>query len=86
MLHTEIKIRDLYRVLNEFKKGYKPGNNLVKGENGKEALYNILMEFGIPIKMCLNETYSRVCIGEHLSDSFPIQNGLNQGVAESIER
>jgi hypothetical protein len=31
------------------------------------------------IKMCLNETYSKVCIGKHLSDSFPIQNGLKQG-------
>jgi hypothetical protein len=30
------------------------------------------------IKMCLNETYSKVCIGKHLSDSFPIQNGLKQ--------
>jgi hypothetical protein len=29
--------------------------------------------------MCLNETYSKVCIGKHLSDSFPIQNGLKQG-------
>jgi hypothetical protein len=35
----------------------------------REALYNILIEFGIPrklvglIKMCLNETYSRVRIG-----------------------
>jgi hypothetical protein len=33
------------------------------------------------IKMCLNETYSKVCIGKHLSDSFPIQNGLKQGNA-----
>jgi hypothetical protein len=33
--------------------------------------------------MCLNETYSKVCIGKHLSDSFPIQNGLKQGVALS---
>jgi hypothetical protein len=30
------------------------------------------------IKMCLNETHSKVCIGKHLSDSFPIQNGLQQ--------
>jgi hypothetical protein len=30
------------------------------------------------IKMCLNETHSKVGIGKHLSDSFPIQNGLNQ--------
>jgi hypothetical protein len=29
--------------------------------------------------MCLNETYSKVSIGKHLSDSFPIQNGLKQG-------
>jgi hypothetical protein len=33
--------------------------------------------------MHLNETYSKVCIGTHLSDSFPIQNGLKQGDALS---
>jgi hypothetical protein len=33
--------------------------------------------------MCLNETYSKVRIGKHLSDSFPIQNGLKQGDALS---
>jgi hypothetical protein len=33
--------------------------------------------------MCLNETHSKVCIGKHLSDSFPIQNGLKQGDALS---
>jgi hypothetical protein len=31
--------------------------------------------------MCLNETYSKVCIGKHLPDSLPIQNGLKQGEA-----
>jgi hypothetical protein len=31
--------------------------------------------------MCLNETYSKVRIGKHLSDSFRIQNGLKQGNA-----
>jgi hypothetical protein len=35
------------------------------------------------IKICLNETYSKVCVGKHLSDSFPIQNGLKQGDASS---
>jgi hypothetical protein len=35
------------------------------------------------IKMCLNETYSKVCIDKHMSDSFPIQNGLKQGDALS---
>jgi hypothetical protein len=29
--------------------------------------------------MCLNETYSKVHIGKHLSDSFPIQNCLLNG-------
>jgi hypothetical protein len=33
--------------------------------------------------MCLNETYSKVRISKHLSDSFPIQNGLKQGDAFS---
>jgi hypothetical protein len=27
-------IRDLYRGINEFKRGYRPRNNLVKDENG----------------------------------------------------
>jgi hypothetical protein len=33
--------------------------------------------------MCLNDTYNKVRIGKHLSDSFPIQNGLKQGDALS---
>jgi hypothetical protein len=33
------------------------------------------------IKMCLNETYSRVRIGNILSDKFATQNGLKQGDA-----
>jgi hypothetical protein len=51
---------------------------------GREALYNILIEFGIPrklvglIKMCLTETYSIVRIGKNLSDKFSIENGLKQ--------
>jgi hypothetical protein len=35
------------------------------------------------IKMCLHETYSKQCTGKHLSDNFPIQNGLKQGDALS---
>jgi hypothetical protein len=35
------------------------------------------------IKLCLNETYGKVRIGKHLSDSFPIQNGIKQGDALS---
>jgi hypothetical protein len=33
--------------------------------------------------MCLNETCSKVRIGKLLSDKFPIQNGLKQGVSLS---
>jgi hypothetical protein len=33
------------------------------------------------IKICLNETYSRVHTGKNLSDAFPIQNDLKQGDA-----
>jgi hypothetical protein len=35
------------------------------------------------IKMCLNDTYSKVRIDKHLSDRFPIQNSLKQGDALS---
>ena len=31
--------------------------------------------------MCLNETYSRVRVGKHLSDMFHIKNGWKQGDA-----
>jgi hypothetical protein len=47
-------------------------------------LYNSLTEFWVPmklvrlIKMCLNETYSKVHIGKYLSGMFPVQNGLKQ--------
>ena len=50
-------------------------------------MYNIRNECCVPmklirlIKMCLNETCSRVRIGKHLSDMFPINNGLIQGDA-----
>jgi hypothetical protein len=35
------------------------------------------------IKMCLNKTYSKVCICKYFPDNFPIQNGLKQGDALS---
>jgi len=49
-----------------------------------ELLYNILIEFGIPMKLvrlinvCPNETYSRVGGDRHLSDMFPFKNGLKK--------
>jgi hypothetical protein len=54
-----------------------------------EVLHNILIEFGIPmklvrvIKMSLNETDINICADKHLSAAFPIQNGLKQGDALS---
>jgi hypothetical protein len=48
----------VHQLFIDFKKTY----DLVR----KEVLYNILIEFGVPmklvglIKMCLNETYSKV--------------------------
>jgi hypothetical protein len=36
------------------------------------------------IKTCLKERYSNVHVGKHLSDNFPIQNGLKQGDALSL--
>jgi hypothetical protein len=48
----------------------------------RAVFYDILIEFGIPvkivrlIKMCLNETYSRVQAGKYLSGAFPIINAL----------
>jgi len=48
-------------------------------------LYNILIEFGISmklvrlVKVCLTGTYSRVRVGKNLSHMFPIRNGLKQG-------
>jgi len=47
--------------------------------------YNILTEFGVPkklvrlIKMCLNQTYSKVRVGKNPPYAFPVENGLKQG-------
>jgi hypothetical protein len=55
----------------------------------REVLFSIHIEFGVPmklvrmIKMCLNETYSKIYMGNHLSDSYLIKNGLKQGDALS---
>jgi hypothetical protein len=68
-------------TLVDFKKAYDSVR--------REVLYNILIEFGVPlnlvrlIKMCLNESYSEVRIGKHLSGNVLIQNGLKQGDALS---
>jgi hypothetical protein len=64
----------VYQLFTDFKKAY----DLVR----REVLYNILIEFVITlklvslIKMCLNETYSRVQEGQHLSDRFPVNSAI----------
>jgi hypothetical protein len=50
----------------------------------REVLQCILIESGIHklvrlIKLCLNESNSTVRECKHLSDMFPIKNGLKQG-------
>jgi hypothetical protein len=46
-------------------------------------LYSILIDFGVPMKVfrLIKITYSKVRIGKYLSDTFAIQNGLQQGYA-----
>jgi hypothetical protein len=50
----------------------------------REVFCNIPIAFDIPmkhvrlIKMCLNETYSRVWVGKHLYDIFPVKHGWKQ--------
>jgi hypothetical protein len=71
----------IHKLFREFKKYYDSVR--------RKVLYIILIKFEIPIKllrlikMCLNETYSKVHKAKHLSDSFPIENGLKQGDALS---
>ena len=69
----------MHQLFIDFKKAYDSVR--------REALYNNLIQFGIPkklvrlIKMCLTETYSRVLVGKNLSEIFPIRNGMKQGDA-----
>jgi hypothetical protein len=71
----------VHQLFIDFKKAYDSVR--------REVLYNILIEFGIPMKLvrlvqiCLNETYSRVWVGKHLSDTFTVKNGLKLGNALS---
>jgi len=66
----------VYHLFISFKKAYDSVR--------REVLYNILIQFGIPmklvrlIKMFEAETYSRVRISKNLSDMFPIRNGLKK--------
>ena len=66
----------VHQLFTYFKKAYDSVR--------RDVLYNILVEFGITMKqvrltqMYLNETYSRVRVGRHLSDMFTIKNSLKK--------
>jgi hypothetical protein len=66
----------VHQLLISFKKAYDSVR--------REVLHNILIKFGIPmklfglIKMYLNEICTKIRTGKHFSDAFPIQNGLKQ--------
>jgi hypothetical protein len=81
-LHTYMTLLEIYngtvpQLLIDFEKAYESVR--------REALYKFLIEFGIPmklvrlIKICLNETYSKVHTGKNVSGAFPIQNGPKRG-------
>jgi hypothetical protein len=67
-------LNEMYSIVHigkqDFKKAYDPVRRVL--------LYSILTESEVPmklvrlIKMCLNGMCSKVSIGKHLSDTFPI--------------
>ena len=69
----------MHQLFVDFKKAYDSVR--------REVLCNIRIESVIPMKlvrlieMCLNETYSRVQVGQRLSDVFSIKNGSKEGDA-----
>jgi hypothetical protein len=69
----------VHQLFIDFKKAYDSVR--------EEVLHNILIRFVMPtklvrlIKMCLNETYDKVCMGKHLPDILIMQNRRKQGDA-----
>jgi len=71
-------IQSFVRTINKFI-DFKKAYDSIK----RKKLYSILIRFGILkkivqlVRMCLSDPISRV--GNNLSDSFKIRNGLKQG-------
>jgi hypothetical protein len=69
----------VYQILTDFKKAYDSVS--------RKFLYNIFMEYDFPeipvrlITMCQSESCSRFWVSKHLSDMYPIRNGLKKGYA-----
>ena len=63
-------------VVNQLFADFKKANDLVR----REVLYNILIEFGIPMNLVrLIKMWVRV--GKSLSGVFPMKNGLKESDA-----
>jgi len=66
----------VHQLFIDFKKAYDSVR--------REVFCNVFIEFGIPmelvrlIKMCLNETHSRVQAGKYLSDFFLLSMVCNK--------
>ena len=71
----------MHQLYKDFKKAYDSVR--------RDVCYNNLVEFGILMKLvrllkvCLNETYSRIQVGKRLFDKFFNRKGLKQGEALS---
>jgi hypothetical protein len=77
---THLKKLEYIKAVDELFIDFKETYDSVRWE----VLYNILIQFGIPmklvrlIKLCLSEVYSTDHVRKHLSDTFSSRNGLRQ--------
>jgi hypothetical protein len=68
----------VHQLFIDFKKAYESVN--------RETLCNILLQFGIPkklvrlIKICLNETYSKIRVGKICLINFLFRMGRNKKI------
>ena len=80
ILQIHEKKLEYNEAVNQLFIDFKEAYDTVK----REVLCNILIEVGVHmnlvrlIKLCLNETCSRVQVGKHLSDMLPIRSGWKQ--------
>jgi hypothetical protein len=81
-LDDEVDINRVWETVREnIKISAKESLGYYELKKNKSWFYEECSELVRLIKMCLNKTYSKVSIGKHLSDNFPIQNGLKEGDA-----
>jgi hypothetical protein len=72
MLEKKLEYSEtVHQLFIEFKKACDSVRILIE--------FRVPMKLVRPIKMCSNETYSKIRLGTILSDNFLIQNGLNRG-------